>query len=221
MLADIDTDYKDYYIFIHEKDQFWPRSDMFSYGQPEAVELPPDTELDIVFKVAEVSNIHREGKECVEEEHYSLTRCLKNYAEDKSNCHVDYFSDGDKQKSCSFENFKKYFDFLVWIKQSKMSKVMDETRCYPKCKVLQYTFAYTETSIDWESDWTSEVYVQPKSNLVKHFQEYYSFDFDDLISSIGGNLGFFLGWSCLTFMEMLVFVFCLCKKKTRKMWLSI
>ena len=74
MLANIDTDYKDYDIFIHEKDQFWPRSDMFSYGQPEAVELPPDTELDIVFKVAEVSNIHREGTECVEEEPHQVSQ---------------------------------------------------------------------------------------------------------------------------------------------------
>ena len=44
----------------------------------------------------------------------------------------------------------------------------------------------------------SEVFIQPKSSVVDYSYEYYSFDSNDLISSVGGNLGLFLGWSFLT-----------------------
>ena len=49
MLARLDSGYQDYDIFLHERDQFWPRSDMFSFGQSEPVSLPAGTELEAVF----------------------------------------------------------------------------------------------------------------------------------------------------------------------------
>ncbi len=36
------------------------------------------------------------------------------------------------------------------------------------------------------------------SNVVEISSEYYEFDLNDLISSVGGNLGLFLGWSFLS-----------------------
>ena len=52
----------------------------------------------------------------------------------------------------------------------------------------------------------SEVYIQPKSSVVDYSNEYYSFDLNDLISSVGGNLGLFLGWSFLTIVEAFGFL---------------
>ena len=61
--------------------------------------------------------------------------------------------------------------------------------------------------IDWETKWISEVYIQPKSSVVEYSIEYYSFDTNDLISSVGGNLGLFLGVSILSFVEAVTFFF--------------
>ena len=57
----------------------------------------------------------------------------------------------------------------------------------------------------------SEVYIQPKSSVVDYSNEYYSFDLNDLISHVGGNLGLFLGWSFLTIVEAFGFLLVLVK----------
>ena len=77
MLAKITQNYRDYDIFIHERGQFWPRSDMFSLGQSEPVALLAGRELEIVFEVKEVTHLNREHRRCMEDEDYSFTKCLQ------------------------------------------------------------------------------------------------------------------------------------------------
>ena len=60
--------------------------------------------------------------------------------------------------------------------------------------------------VSWQTNGRSEVFIQAKSSVVNYLSEYYSFDFNDLISSVGGNLGLFLGWSFLTFVEAIGFI---------------
>ena len=217
MLAKITQNYRDYDIFIHERGQFWPRSDMFSFGQSEPVALLAGRELEIVFEIKEVTHLNREHRRCMEDKDYSFTKCLQQYASDKSDCHVDFFvTNGQQEEHCSMENFKKYFDLLIWIKQSKISEVERSSGCYPKCRIVQYSFETTERNIDWTSNWTSEVYVQPKSSFVEYSSEYLSFSSDDLLSSVGGNLGLFLGWSLLTIIEAFSLIVCVCKNTNMK-----
>ena len=54
--------------------------------------------------------------------------------------------------------------------------------------------------------WSSEVFVQAASSEVEYSEEYYTFDENDLISSVGGNMGLFLGWSVLTLVEAIGFL---------------
>ena len=48
----------------------------------------------------------------------------------------------------------------------------------------------------------SAVFLQPRSSVLEYLEEFYNFDFQDLVSSIGGYLGLFLGWSVLSIVEM-------------------
>ena len=165
----------------------------------------------------EITNLNREDRVCEDREDYSLTRCLQKFAADLTDCHVEYSATGvDQEKHCSIENFRKYFDLLIWIKQSKISQVVEKSGCHPKCKIVQYSFETTQRAIDWTPNWTSEVYVQPKSSFVEYSTEYLSFDQNDLISNLGGNLGLFLGWSLLTISEALGFIICVCRLRNRE-----
>ena len=56
MLSAEDAWDHEYDIFIHEKNQFWPRSDMQSFGQPKAVTIKQNDEVEISFKI---KHIHR------------------------------------------------------------------------------------------------------------------------------------------------------------------
>ena len=52
--------------------------------------------------------------------------------------------------------------------------------------------------------------------MVEYKTEFLSYDDNDVISSVGGNLGLFLGWSCMTIFEALTFIICVMKVKNRK-----
>ena len=91
-----------------------------------------------------------------------------------------------------------------------------DSGCYPKCRTHQYSFEKSLQKINWNrkhgnqiygnQSYRSEVYIQPKSSVVDYSNEYYIFDKNDLISSVGGNMGLFLGWSFLTFVEAFGFL---------------
>ena len=217
MINNVSADLSAYDIFLHENGQFWPRSDMFSIGQPEPVKVELNSDVEITFTIKEITSINSPIRPCIERDDYSFTKCVQKFAIKKTNCNIDYSAVGeDQQGSCSTENFLEYFKLLIRIKQSGLSDVIQESGCHPKCKVSQYSYETIYKKTDWTSNWTAEVYIQPKSSITEYSVEYYTFDRSDLIGNIGGNLGLFLGWSLLTFVEALTFVLFMCKMRNKK-----
>ena len=197
-------------IFIHQKGQFWPRFDMISFGQPDHVTIRHD-ELELFFSSKEINTISKTDNPCNMDEDYSFTDCLHKYAIKISNCSIDFFGETQDRNFCTKSGFKTYIQTLEYLKQEEISKIKTETGCIPKCKTIQYSFEKNLQKIDWNRNhgnksYMSEVYIQPKSSVVDYSNEYYSFDSNDLISSVGGNLGLFLGWSFLTIVEAFGFL---------------
>ena len=214
MINDVSAYLSEYDIFLHENGQFWPRSDMFSIGQHKPVKVGLNSDVEITFTVKKITNINKPTRPCIERDDYSFTKCLQKFAVKKTNCSFDYTAVNlDQQRSCSTEHFLKYFKHLIWIKQSRLSDVIEESGCHPKCKITEYSYETNEQNSSWTSNWTAEIYIQPESSITENSVEYYTFDFSDLIGNIGGNLGLFLGWSLLTFVEALAFLLCIFKMK--------
>ena len=69
--------------------------------------------------------------------------------------------------------------------------------------------------VDWASNWTSSVFIQPKSSLIEYSVEYLSYDLNDLIGDIGGYLGLFLGWSLVTFYDAVPLIITFVTAKTK------
>ena len=218
MMASIEAGFEDYDVFIHEKGQFWPRSDMFSYGQPNKISVKNSTEIEIVFSSKIAERMRTLDNPCVEDNSYSLTRCIHEYTRRRTNCQFDVYQSEHQKVSCDEDDFKDYVDLLVKIKHGRITEVQEETGCYPKCKVVQYSYEVGQTDLTWPANWTAQVFVQPKSSMVEKTQEYYTFGVNDLISSIGGNLGLFLGWSLLTLLQTLSFFAYICRDRNFKMF---
>ncbi len=208
MIATIDN-FDNYDIFLHEKGQFWPRTDMMSFGQPESIQLEREKELQIVFSIKEITQLNSEKNPCIENEEYSFTKCLRDFAVRKSNCSISILKGGQEKEECSIEAFENYFSLLTKLRTEQIGKIKKESGCYSKCKVRVFSYSKRENWIS-ETKWISEAFLQPKSSVVEYLVEYYNFDFQDLISSIGGYVGLFLGWSVLSLVEIfggLLFIF--------------
>ena len=92
-----------------------------------------------------------------------------------------------------------------------------QSGCSPRCKMTQYSLHTRRKRIDWSSNWTSSVFLQPRSAVVELSTEYYSYDINDLIADLGGYLGLFLGWSAVTFLDALSFILSTIKQKILQM----
>ena len=201
-----------YDIFIHQKGQFWPRSDMGSFGQPDAVTVAQSThrgidDLELYFSVKEISRINSQENPCNENEQYSLTVCLHDYAYRQSGCRINIFGTLQKRKEfCTQEGFKVYIETLQYLKQEDIQKIEKVSGCKRKCKTFAYHYEKNLQKSEGENNNRSEVFIQAKSSVVTYLTEHYTFDINDFISSVGGNLGLFLGWSFLTIFETLEFI---------------
>ena len=149
--------YRDYDIFLHEKGQFWPRTEMRSFGQPEGVTLSDNREIKIVFSVKEVTRISTKERPCVKDQNYSFTKCLQDYVINEVGCSFDLLGkEGENKANCSRREFFRYFYLLTKIKLQRISTMNKETGCYPKCKIIQYTIDETKERDD-NTDQTSNV----------------------------------------------------------------
>ena len=129
--------FQDYDVFIHEKGQFWPRSDMFSYGQPDKISVKNSSEIEIVFSSKIAVKMPSLDNRCVDDNSYSFTQCIYEYTRKKTNCQFDVYQSKHQKVSCDEDEFQDYVDPLVRIKQSRINEVQEETGCYPKCEVVQ------------------------------------------------------------------------------------
>ena len=57
---------------------------MNSFGQTDVVTVTPGTELELRISIVNIENLKTEETNCIEDETYSLTQCLKKYAVTKT-----------------------------------------------------------------------------------------------------------------------------------------
>ena len=157
------------------------------------------------------NNLNKEHDKCIEDSDYSFTECLKSFAEKETSCrlHLHILDNSiNRNKTCPPKNLLAYFNLLIKLRQVQTSEIVKMSGCYPKCKIVQYSYETKTIEAKWTNNWTSQVFLQPKSSLVEYKIEHYSFDYNDLISNIGGFLGLFLGWSFLTIIGAISFIIC-------------
>ena len=133
---------------------------------------------------------------------FSLTSCLKKFVTKMSNCTFNYKSKiVEFNSQCNPQNFAKFFESLIYLKEAKTSDIIRMTGCQPKCKIISYSLEAKVRNEKLSNNWTSQVFVQPFSTIIEYQEEYLSYDNNDLLSSIGGSVGLFLGWSLLTIFD--------------------
>ena len=79
--------------------------------------------------------------------------------------------------------FLEYMELLTRIKQSRITDIQEETGCYRKCRIFQYSYEIEQKNLNWAAKWTAEVFIQPKSSILEKTQEYYSFGINNLMGA--------------------------------------
>ena len=88
------------------------------------------------------------------------------------------------------KKIKETLLLLKWLQDEEYREIARKTGCYNSCKYNSYEIEITDQrSIDWETAWHSEIYIYADSDIVEEREEYYTFDFTNLMGTIGGYLG--------------------------------
>ena len=194
---------------------------METLGQFGPIEVLPRVQVTGTFSLNRIRNLDKDDKHCQADSDYSYTQCLMDYVRETSDCSIDVFAN---DFSCTPDGLDILFKSLVKIRTSTKKEIVKMTGCYPKCEVYKYSFHLKqETNVTWKKEWLSSFYLSAETTAYQISMENYSYDtqvsrlqnsvnassnefpdIQDLIGSIGGYLGLFLGWSVMSIVTMMV-----------------
>ena len=81
-----------YSIYLHEKGQFWPGSELHPLGQSEKIILKENTEISGKFKIHYKKRLKKEDEQCEKNASYSFTDCVSSSVATKVGCKTDWIS---------------------------------------------------------------------------------------------------------------------------------
>ena len=189
---------REFYVYLHEKGQFWPRPGMNMIGQSEGIRLGTKMEIIGQFQYGKLEMINKDDT-CTHDKDYSFTRCILNFIERETRCVINWNEPTSDKDTCSQNiDLRKYKDLFDFIKLSSSSNLSQVTGCKPKCKQTTYKYIEEEKGPLNNSQWVSSMYLLPQEATTTHVTEKYEFGLSNLIADFGSYIGLFLGWSFLS-----------------------
>ena len=141
------TDLRGFYIYVHEKGQFWPGLEMERIGQPNPLYIPAMTELHSSFIMRKKKNLATDSTPCVKYSTYSYTSCMKNYVSKTAGCHLDWVDittlTNSNQAICvTLDQILRYQTILTNIRYN--SKVVPVSKQFTTAKKNFSKLSWTE-----------------------------------------------------------------------------
>ena len=130
-------------IYLHEKGQFWPKSDMRRVGQTEAIDIKVKTLFVGEFELVQRRILDTPERPCEEDERFSLTECMLEFVAGRVGCHLDWVgrSKLPHQPPCeSLQELKEYSDLLQEMGDFSWATLSRQTGCHGKCQYKEYRF---------------------------------------------------------------------------------
>ena len=182
---------RDFKVYLHEKNQFWPSPDLNAIGQSKVVSLRKVTEAELKFSIIKMKMIP-DPSVCEDDPKYSFTGCVQDWVKSKTGCGPDW-----QDLTCT--NLTLYKDVLLQLQQETSERMIQKTGCKPKCISTTYVIDdLTTTNVFWNTNWVSSLYLNLRDTAVKTYTQKIEFGHAELIADFGSYLGLFLGWSTLS-----------------------
>ena len=102
---------------------------------------------------------------CVDDETYSLTKCLKDFIIKEVGCSLNWLKYHGHPTCISKEELFETQKIFKWIQITSFENLTSTTGCFLKCRKLKYEMDIESVKkITWKVQWISEVFIQPSSS---------------------------------------------------------
>ena len=161
----------------------------------------------------EVTFLDRDKEHCVNEEDENnngkvdIWICLENFIASQMNCTLPWlFKNGTMElplcsKPDEYLTYLAAYEYLIYFDTDYITKTLN---CTPSCKRVEYAIKPFKGAPQHNLDknaWVFEIFFGKDRFPIR--EQYYTYDFQNLLADFGGYLGLLLGYSLLGFYDML------------------
>ena len=129
-----------YYIYLHDRGQFWQGTEMDRIGQSKPLFLPSNFQWEGSLKIVRRKNLNKLDNPCEDDNDYSFSSCIFKYIATTTGCNLDWYrpTTTKKERRCSTnQEILRYNDELKWTINAPWFQLSRKTGCLPKCQVTK------------------------------------------------------------------------------------
>ena len=155
--------------------------------------------------------VDQENEPCLTLEPVDFDKCIDDYVSSKMNCTLPWI-DNTISAGLPFcsqsEEYDRFWNISLMILSSSEKDISSMTGCKPSCTRMVYAskHVYTQKS-NVLTEKTMTVTLEYASNRFLTREQYYTYDYPDLIADFGGFLGLLLGHSILSLYDNVLYLF--------------
>ena len=154
--------------------------------------------------------VDQENEPCLDLEPIDFDRCIDDYVSSKMNCTLPWIGkiSGGVNYCSQPGEYDRFWDLSLLILSLSEKEIASMTGCKPSCTRMEYASKHVYTQKRYLlKEKTMTVNLEYASNRFMTREQYYTYDYPDLIADFGGFLGLLLGHSILSLYDNVLYLF--------------
>ena len=139
----------------------------------QKIDIKPNTSTEIRVSFSRNKRLGGTDKLCVEEPGYSWTDCLNSYIARKAGCSPRWANTTAAPACRDREDLLQVQFWYQRVKKEDTLTLNRQSGCCSKCDTKTFELEIEQESLNWETDWTAEVFLEAASGSIREETEFY------------------------------------------------
>ncbi|XP_037080349.1 uncharacterized protein LOC119101173 [Pollicipes pollicipes] len=197
-------------VYLHGRTQAY--NPFYVLGLDRNIELPLGKTIKVELMVEMSRYLNGHGQACREEADYSFVDCVRfcleqHLIESGPQCRLEWMLPRDSAPLCTDEEVARNLSMLASDKESTIAREFPEceAQCEPACLLYNYRGVEYSSLVNpkLQKTHSAEFKFKFRDTCYTAIEEVVNYDFWSMIGEVGGTLGFLLGLSLLSILDLI------------------
>ncbi|KAF5293574.1 hypothetical protein FQA39_LY03059 [Lamprigera yunnana] len=184
-----------FHVFIHEESEIFSEKNMYGDVFHEYMYVESGDSIQVNLKINKYNQMPSGSKGCSVSANYSKSKCMEDYVNKEISEHAGCSTPWIPNYQLSeCNNYNQLYGVVSNSTSSLyLYNTIEKLNCPQKCQTTSYLPLMQSVKEIEASSWSLKIYYS--TNLIQQMDEVVGYDWHNLISDLGGSLGFLLGLS--------------------------